>query len=95
MEETESKVLRRKELREKFDVAVDSGLIVTENGTVLMAYFEDVLDEADELVKEVFDLFSKYSSATDEETAIVRKKYDSLFEKTRWTFIEVPLVDEE
>jgi len=54
-----------------------------------------VLDEADELVKEVFDLFSKYSSATDEETAIVRKKYDSLFEKTRWTFIEVPLVDEE
>lgn len=85
----------KKELREKFNVEEESEMIVTENGTVLMAYFEDVLEEADDLVKEVFDLFSKYSSATDEEMAIVRKKYESLFEKTKWTFIEVPLVDEK
>ena len=84
-----------KELREKFSVEEDSEIIVTKNGTVLMSYFEDVLEETDDLVKEVFDLFSMYSSATDEEMAIVRKKYEFLFEKTKWTFIEVPLADEE
>lgn len=84
----------RSELRKKFDVENDSELIVTEKGTILMGYFEDVLEEADDLVKEVFDLFSKYSSATDEEMTLVRKKYDSLFEKNKWTFVEVPLIDE-
>lgn len=69
--------------------------MVNVNGTVLMAYFEDVLEEADDLVKEVFNLFCEYSSTTDEEMAIVRKKYESLFEKTKWTFIEVPLVDDK
>ena len=83
------------EMQEKKDVEDKTDLIVTENGTVLMAYFEDVLEEADDLVKEVFNLFCEYSSTTDEEMTIVRKKYESLFEKTKWTIIEVPLVDDK
>lgn len=84
----------RSELREKFDVEDDSELIVTENGTVLMAYFEDVLEEADDLVTEVFDLFSKYSSTTDKEMEDIHNKYESMFKKAKWTFVEVPLKDE-
>lgn len=84
----------KRELREKFNAKEKSELIVTENGTILMAYFEDVLEEADDLVKEVFKLFSKYSSTTDKEMEDIHNEYESMFKKTKWTFVEVPLIDE-
>lgn len=83
------------ELKEKFNSNEVTEIIVTENNTVLMEYFEDVLKESDELVNEVFNLFAKYSSTTDEEFKNIRRKYEKIFETNKWSFVEVSWIGNE
>lgn len=68
--------------------------MVNVNGTILVGYFEDVLKESDELAKSVINLFEQFSSTTDEEMIIIRGRYKTLFEESRWSFFEASLIDE-
>lgn len=81
------------ELQEEFK-NYKSKPMVSVNGTILVGYFEDVLKESDELAKSVINLFEQSSSTTDEEMIIIRERYKTLFEESRWSFFEASLIDE-